>query len=107
MNRVTKRRYSAQFKAQAVGLVGLGKPVSVVAKELGIGEGVLYAWVSRSKGSQSAELGSEGPRAVGELPAADELRRLRRENVTLKMENDILKKAAVILGTKTLPPTGR
>jgi len=103
MNRVTKRRYTAEFKAQAVGLVGFGKPVSVVAKELMIGEGVLYAWVSRSKGSQSAELGSAGLRAVGEEPAADELPRLRRENANLKLENDILKKAAIILGTRTLP----
>ena len=31
---------------------------------------------------------------------ADELRRLRREIASLKLENDILKKAAVILGTK-------
>jgi transposase len=98
MNPVTKKRYTAEFKAQAVGLVGLGKPVSAVAEDLGLSQGVLYAWVR--KGSQSAELGSEGLRAVGELPAADELRRLRRENATLKMENDILKKAAVILGTK-------
>ena len=104
MRPVTKRRYTAEFKAQAVGLVSLGKPVSVVAKELGIGEGVLYAWVSRSKGSQAVELGSEGLRAEGEPPAADELRRLRRENANLKLENDILKKAAVILGAKPLPP---
>ena len=100
MHPVTKKRYTAEFKAQAVGLVGLGKPVSAVAEDLGLSQGVLYAWVSRSKGSQSAELGSAGLRAVGELPAADELRRLRRENATLKMENDILKKAAIILGTK-------
>ena len=33
--------------------------------------------------------------------AADELRPLRRENSPCKVENDILKKAAVILGTKT------
>jgi transposase len=95
---VTKKRYTAEFKAQAVGLVGLGKPVSAVAEDLGLSQGVLYAWVR--KGSQSAELGSAGLRAVGEPPAADELRRLRRENATLKMENDILKKVAVILGTK-------
>ena len=100
MNAVTKKRYTAEFKAQAVSLVGLGKPVSAVAEDLGLSQGVLYAWVSRSKGAQSAELGSAGLRAGGELPAADELRRLRRENATLKMENDILKKAAVILGTK-------
>ena len=106
MNRVTKKRYTAEFKAQAVGLVGLGKPVSAVAEDLGLSQGVLYAWVSRRKGSQSAELGSEGlrvPQLRDELPAADELRRLRRENATLKMENDILKKAAVILGTKPQP----
>ena len=107
MNRVTKRRYTAEFKAQAVGLVGLGKPVSVVAKELGIGEGVLYAWVSRARDSQSAQFGSAGLGAVGELPAADELRRLRRENATLKLENDILKKAAVILGIRPQPGDGQ
>jgi len=105
MNAVTKKRYSAEFKTQAVGLVGLGKPVSVVAEDLGVSQGVLYAWVR--KGSQSAEFGSAGLRAVGELPAADELRRLRRENATLKMENDILKKAAIILGTKPQPGDGR
>ncbi len=98
MNPVTKRRYTAEFKAQAIGLVGIGKPVAEVARDLGISEGVLYGWVR--KGSQSVELGSEGPRAAGEQPAADELRRLRRENAHLKLENDILKKAAVILGTK-------
>jgi transposase len=102
MNPVTKKRYTAEFKAQAVGLVGLGKPVSAVSQDLGVSEGVLYGWVRKS--SQSADLGSAGLRAVGELPAADEVRRLRRENATLKMENDILKKAAVILGSK--PPLG-
>lgn len=30
-----------------------------------------------------------------------EMRALRRENAQLRMENDILKKAAVILGTKS------
>jgi len=105
MHPVTKKRYTAEFKAQAVGLVGLGKPVSAVAEDLGLSQGVLYAWVR--KGSQSAELGSAGLRAVGEVPAADELRRLRRENATLKMENDILKKAAVILGTKPQPGDGQ
>lgn len=98
MNAVTKKRYTAEFKAQAVGLVSMGKPVKDVARDLGISEGVLYGWVR--KGSQSVELGSEGLGAVGEQSGADELRRLRRENATLKLENDILKKAAVILGTK-------
>jgi transposase len=83
----------------------MGKPVKDVARELGISEGVLYEWV-RKADSQAAQLGSAGPQAPqerGELSVADELRRLRRENAHLKMENHILKKAAVILGTKTLP----
>ena len=95
---MTRRRFTAEFKAQAVALVDAGKPVAEVAQDLEISEGGLYAWVRQS--AQPAQLGSAGLRAVGEEPAADELRRLRRENANLKLENDILKKAAVILGTK-------
>jgi len=105
MKAMSRRRYTAEFKAQAVGLVGVGKPVPDVARDLAISEGVLYEWVR--KGSQAAHLGSEGLRAVGEEPAADELRRLRREITHLKLENDILKKAAVILGTKPQLGDGR
>ena len=39
-------------------------------------------------------------RAAGERSEADELRALRREVTLLRQENDILKKAAVILGTR-------
>jgi transposase len=42
-----------------------------------------------------------------EEPEADELRRLRREIANLKLENDILKKAAVILGTRPQPGVAR
>jgi len=98
MTRMNRRRYTADFKAQAVALVGAGKPVAEVAQDLEISEGGLYAWVR--EGSQPAQLGSAGLRAGGEEPAADELRRLRREMANLKLENDILKKAAVILGTR-------
>jgi transposase len=35
-----------------------------------------------------------------ELCVSTDLRALRRENAQLRMENDILKKAAMILGTK-------
>lgn len=91
---MSRRRYSAEFKAQAIGLVEHGKPVAEVAQELEISEGVLYAWVRQ---------GAPAGHAAGEEPAANELGRLRREVAKLKMENDILKKAAVILGTKPLP----
>jgi transposase len=105
MSTVTRKRYTLEFKAQAVELVGIGKPVAEVAEDLGISSSILYGWVS--KYAQPVQVGSEGRRAVGEAPAADELHRLRRENAHLKLENDILKKAAVILGTKTLLPAVR
>ena len=105
MNPVTRKRYTAEFKAQAVELVALGKPVPEVAEDLEVGAGILYGWVR--KGAQPAQLGSAGRRAVGEEPEADELRRLRREIANLKLENDILKKAAVILGTRPQPGVAR
>jgi transposase len=79
--------------------------VPEVAEDLEVGAGILYGWVR--KGAQPAQLGSAGRRAVGEEPAEDELRRLRREIANLKLENDILKKAAVILGTKPQPGGAR
>jgi transposase len=99
-----RKRYTAEFKAQALELLTTGKPVSQVAQELCISSNLLYSWKSRSQGTQ---LGSEGPRAGGERAEADELRALRRDNALLKVENDILKKAAVILGTRTPPSSGR
>ena len=76
MKMKTKRRYTDELKAQAVKLAKLGKPVSEVAKDLEITADLVYRWKKE-----------------------DELRTLRREVAHLKRENDILKKAAIILGT--------
>jgi transposase len=93
----TRKRYTDEFKAQAIELSELGKPVSEVASDLGISTDLVYRW--KREVPQAAQGGSAGQRAVGEAAGADELRSLRREVAHLKMENDILKKAAVILGT--------
>ena len=42
MKTETRKRYTAEFKVQAVELVGLGKPVPEVAEELQIGGSILY-----------------------------------------------------------------
>lgn len=105
MKAVTRKRYTAEFKAQAVSLVELGKPVPEVAQDLGIGSSILYGWMRKL--GQPAQRGSEGGRAEGEEPVADELRRLRRQLAHLQLENDILKKAAIILGTNPLPANMR
>jgi transposase len=104
MNVKSRKRYTAEFKAQAVSLLETGKPIAEVAQELCISSDLLYSWRRLLQGTQ---LGSAGVRAAGELCEADELRALRRENLRLQQENDILKKAAVILGTKLPPSCGK
>ena len=104
MKEKSRKRYTAEFKAQAVELLETGKPVAQVAEELCVSSDLIYSWRRLSQGTQ---LGSVGVRALGERSEADELRTLRRENALLKQENDILKKAAVILGTKAQSNSGR
>ena len=94
----TKKKYTAEFKEQALGLMSLGKPVTEVSRDVEVSANLLYNWRQQS---QSAQGGSAGQQAVGEMSEADTLRALRRENARLQAENEILKKAAIILGTKT------
>jgi transposase len=101
MNQKPRKRYTTEFKAQAVELLDTGKPVPQVAEELCISSALLYKW------RQDAQVGSAGPRAEGEGAGADDLRALRRENALLRQENDILKKAAVILGTRPQANSGK
>jgi len=98
-----RKQYTRQFKAQAVELVQAGRRAKEVAQDLEIDVSCLYDWLRKARkqaGPAASELRSEGRRAVGEETEAEELRRLRRENQHLRVENDILKKAAIILGTE-------
>ena len=104
MNQKIRKRYTPEFKAQAVELLATGKSVPQVAQELCISSNLLYRWRLESQGAQ---VGSVEPRTEGERVVADDLRSLRRQNALLKMENDILKKAAVILGTRAQPNSAK
>ena len=97
MNLAPRKRYTPEFKAQAVELLCPGKPVSQVAEGLCISTNLPYSW---RHSAQGAQLGGAGAQTAGARSAAGELRALRRENTLLRQENDILKKAAMILGTK-------
>ncbi|OLC67383.1 MAG: transposase [Actinobacteria bacterium 13_1_40CM_4_65_12] len=84
-----RRAFTREFKAQAVRIVReSGKSVGVVARELDLTETALRSWV------RQAEIDA-GRGALGALTTEEreELGRLRRENLTLRMERDILKKA--------------
>lgn len=100
-----RKQYTDEFKAQIIELADLGRPVSELAREFDLNTSLIHTW--RRKASQQPQIGSGGAGAVGDQAVADELRLLRRQVTDLQLENDILKKAAVILGTKPQPKSGR
>src|SRR5213080_2032320 len=84
-----RRAFTREFKAQAVRIVReSGKSVGVVARELDLTETALRSWVRQAE--IDAGRGTSGALTTEER---EELGRLRRENRTLRMERDILKKA--------------
>ena len=66
----TRKRYTPEFKAQVLELLQLGKSVPEVAQDFDLSSDLVYRW-----------------------------RRTQSQLAQLQLENDILKKAAVILGT--------
>ena len=87
------RTFSAEFKQEAVALVQRsGRSTNQVAKELGIGQTALSRWLRQAAASQ---------RATG-VSAPDEVTALRREVVRLRMERDILKKAAAFFAKESI-----
>src|SRR5580765_453899 len=84
-----RRAFTKEFKAQAVRVVReSGKAVGTVARELDLTETALRSWVRQAE--VDAGRGASGALTTEER---EELGRLRRENRTLRMERDILKKA--------------
>lgn len=88
---MAKRVHTAEFKREAVRLAAKpGVSRRQVAKELGIHPNVLRSWQEKfEQGSWS-----EKPGAELKTEQQKELERLRREVADLKMERDILRKAA-------------
>ena len=89
-----RRQYTKEFKGEAVALAEKKeKPVSQVAKDLGLNENVLRRWIRQTKEAAGTNINV----FPGHGRARDaELVRLRKENKALKEANEILKKAAVI-----------
>ena len=75
------RKYTDEFKQQLVDLYRSGKRRCDICREYDIAHSLFDKWVKRT-------------------PEQEELIKLRKENQQLKMENDILKQAALILGRR-------
>jgi len=85
-----RKKYDREFRDGAVRIVEeTGKPIAQVARDLGVNEGTLGNWVSRSRAE------SEGIRGLSK-DDREELKRLRAENAELRMERDVLKRSVVL-----------
>lgn len=90
MERKEYKRYSREFKLEAVRLAAIGeRPKAQIARELGIRVNQLRKW--RLEFEQEERTGA--PKQV--LVAEDDPVLLRRENARLREENELLKKAAI------------
>jgi len=87
--REQRRKFSPQFKAEAVQMVfETGKPIAEVARDLGIHDGTLGNWVNAWRRAH--------PEPEQQLTPVERARmsELEEENRRLRMENEFLKKAA-------------
>jgi transposase len=92
----SRRSFTDEFRAGAVRLVlDEGKTVAQVARDLDLTASALSRWVEQARADRSN--GKTGLTTA----EREELARLRRENRDLRMEREILKKAAAFFAKES------
>lgn len=89
-----RRTFSEEFKNQMVQLYNAGKPRAEIIREYDLSSTAFDRWVKRVNSTGSTK------ESDNRTPEEQELIRLRKENQRLKMENDVLKQAALIFAQK-------
>ena len=93
----TRRRFTAEFKVEAIKLLEeSGRPLQAVAEELGVHANQLRTWRNEHLAAGSAEA------LARQKAEAAELARLRRENKRLEQENEILRRAAAFFAREAV-----
>jgi transposase len=91
----TRPPFPPEFRAEAVKLMhDSDKPLSQLAKDLSVSQQTLRTW------RRQVQVDS-GQREGLTSEQLEELRRLRRENRTLQMEREVLKKAAAFFARES------
>lgn len=96
----TRAPYPPEFRAQMVELVRAGRTPGELAREFEPAEYTIRKWVQQADRDEGVR--EEGPTTEEK----EEVQRLRRENRQLKLEREILKKAAAWFARETgsIPP---
>lgn len=90
MGKRTAKQYTEEFKSSSAKLaIESDQSVAATARDLGICQSTLYGWVAHYYPNHNK---TEAVNA--EEDTAKKLKRLMKENKRLRMERDILKKAA-------------
>jgi len=98
MEQVARRKYTDEFKREAVDLImAQGYGVAEAARNLGINAAMLSRW----KREQERHGEQAFPGTGHMTPERAELHRLQKENKRLRMERDILKKATAFFAKET------
>jgi transposase len=95
MSKRSRRSFSEEFKEQIVKLYQSGKKVIELSRDYEMSEQQIYRWIREYESSGSFKVSDN------RSDEENELIRLRKEVQQLKMENDILKQAALIMGRKS------
>lgn len=86
--------YSDEFKEKMVHLYNAGKTITELSRDYGVSNSALSKWIKFFNSSGSFR------EADNRSAEETELIRLEKENKQLRMENDLLKQAALILGRR-------
>jgi transposase len=93
----TRRKFTPEYKAEAVELAtNSGRPIAEIARDLGINEGTLGNWVNMAKKRGEVK---DKPLDIDERAR---LKELEDEVRRLKMEREILKKAAAWFASQNM-----
>jgi transposase len=97
MSKSKRARYTLEFKMEAVRLVQSGQSIAAVSKTLGVSDQTLHNWI---KAQAQGQLKEQAGKAVNAEQM--EISRLRAELARVKMERDILKKAAAYFAKESM-----
>ena len=90
------RKYTKEFKQEAVNLALKSPSISRTARELGIPVGTLHSWVEQLKLADKTNINPKHKSAHQDIAGLlAENRRLNKELAIVKEEKEILKKAAL------------
>ena len=105
MKGIPRGRYTREFREEAVKLVTREKmSLPEAARRLSLAPSTIANWVKASKAGKLEDIG-KSYRPLTEIEM--ELARVKKENAELRMERDILKKAAAYFAKESLPGTRR